>query len=143
MSVTTDSVGSVVTSRLPSLSTIGVNALGFIQSLRAKAQLLGNSKIIDAKCIKSALVADVGFINLYEVEVRGSVLSLSSLMNGRLRGYSAVDLSAELVQGLSLYLRDLDSQYLYLLEYPDGFILAINDSLLGFQINATTKNHTN
>lgn len=109
----------------------GLGGVHFAHLVSLFQQKIGNSGLAKITHLKSSLVGGVGFVNLYEVDY-GDVDDLSQLKLSSLKGFKAGDLSTDLVERLNEYLGDI-KEVLYLLEYPDGFILSLNNQMLSLK----------
>lgn len=101
-------------------------------------QSIGGGGLSGISHLRSGLVAGIGFINLYEVVYDGlhdlSALELDGFNSVRIGG-----LDSDKAQRLFEYLGDLASSEIYLLEYPDGYLLAHNNNLLAFKPHGNYK----
>lgn len=123
-----DTARTLITSRLNAdrLSPFDVEEL-----LSVYGKTMGYSGTMSLSKVKSTLVAGVGFINLFTVDVDG-ITHLKQLKLTKIKELKLCPLDAVLVEKLRVLTGKLERNTLYLLEYPDGYILSLNDLMLAF-----------
>lgn len=112
------------------------NILTGIEVLDIISMATDNSFSISKKkptTLRSSLVEGIGIINLYKLEA-GGVATLKDLSLRNIEGFKVANLDGKKVQTLKRFVGDISSEYLYLMEYPGGYVLSLNDELLAFSI---------
>lgn len=94
---------------------------------------LGKAGLKKLQHVRSALVGGIGIVNLYEVDFE-DVRSLEQLRLQDLHSVILRDVSEEVMGRLKVFLGDINEQLVYLLEYPDGYLLSFNQELLSFRM---------
>jgi hypothetical protein len=131
MKLVSQPLGAVNGSLVSNVSQIKSSPIQVIGLLTAHQNKLGQSVVDSYDHVHSTLLGGVGIINLYEVRITG-VNALSQLNLNSLIDFEVKAVAFEKAQRLMEYIGELQNDVLYLLEYPDGYLLSINNEILGF-----------
>jgi len=115
------------------LSSGKIGAGEAIRIIDAFQRSISSVSIKKSTLIRSALVRDIGIINLYQLEAN-DLTDLSQLALQKLHRFELISLDGKKAQLLKQFIGDIREQHLYLLEYPEGYVLSLNDELLAFRL---------
>lgn len=132
MSLKADGVGAVTGAERYSLKADRITAADIARIVSLRSQEIAGLGQAHITQLRSALVSGLGIVNLYKVQVDG----VSELNQNWLQGVKTVHLSPlseEVSARLRAFTGDLEEQYLHILEYPDGYVLSLNNEMLAYR----------